>query len=381
MNIEMLENDTDQATMALTVQERASVALGSSQTRQNLLTLVAKSAHLVEVKNKAARDEIHSAAMVLVNARTTISKTGKAARDDATKFSKAVISEEASLISLTEPEEKRLLALRDAWDDAIAAEKATKEAAERQRITAIHERISEMLGHHALSLQCRTSDAVMRLVDRLTEFDMTGFEEFEAEAAALHTQTMEAMLKVVELKKADEAEQARIKAEQAATAAQLAAARVELELAKAEQDRINKANRDAAIEEADRLATERQKLADEAAAKQKSAQAELDRQREEIAAQRAALEALMAAQVVEAEEVPALEEQASAAIEMEASTPVLSEKADADRNASEFINRIDALQFTQPSAEALIAVIASHFEITSDTAAQWLDSADFTPYY
>ena len=105
------------------------MALGSSQTRQNLLTLVAKSAHLVEVKNKAARDEIHSAAMVLVNARTTISKTGKAARDDATKFSKAVIFEEASLISLTEPEEKRLLALRDAWDDAIAAEKAAKEAA------------------------------------------------------------------------------------------------------------------------------------------------------------------------------------------------------------------------------------------------------------
>ena len=363
MNIEMLENDTDQATMALTVQERASVALGSSQTRQNLLTLVAKSAHLVEVKNKAARDEIHSAAMVLVNARTTISKTGKAARDDATKFSKAVISEEASLISLTEPEEKRLLALRDAWDDAIAAEKAAKEAAERQRITVIHDRISEIRGHHALALQCRTSDAVARLVDRLTEFDMTGFDEFEAEAAAVHTQTMEAMLKVVELKKADEAEQARIKAEQAEAAAALAAARVELELAKAEQDRINKANRDAAIEEADRLATERQKLADEAAVKQKAAQAELDRQREEIAAQRAALEALMAAQVVEVEEVPAVVEPEPVVTELVIDVPPASELESA------------------PTAQALIQAIAEKFNVTDVLAAQWLDSFDFTQYY
>ena len=263
----------------------------------------------------------------------------------------------AELLKLEEPIDAQIKA-REA---ALEAEKAARELAERQRITAIHERISEMRGHHALSLQCRTSDAVMRLVDRLTEFDMTGFEEFEAEAAAVHTQTMEAMLKVVELKQADEAEQARIKAEQAATAAQLAAARVELELAKAEQDRINKANRDAAIAEADRLATERQKLADEAAAQRQAAQAELDRQREEIAAQRAALEALMAAQVVEVEEAPAITEQASAAIEVLAElAPVIDQK---------------------PSARDLIEAIAEKFNVSDVQAAQWLDSFDFTQYY
>lgn len=353
MNIEMLENDTDQATMALTVQERASVALGSSQTRQNLITLAAKSAHLVEIKNKAARDEIHSAAMVLVNARTTISKTGKAARDDATKFSKAVIAEEASLIGLTEPEEKRLLALRDAWDEIIAAEKAARELAERQRITAIHERISEMRGHHALALQCRTSDAVARLVDRLTGFDMTGFEEFEEEAAAVHTQTMEAMLKVIELKKADEAEQARIKAEQAEAAAALAAARVELELAKAEQDRINKANRDAAFAEAARLATERQRLDDE----RKAFDAKVAE--EKRVAQQAEAERFKAAVLELAKETPA--------------TPV--------EQAPATIEAVAEVAPHQPSAQELIQAIAEKFSVTNVQAAQWLDSVDFTTYY
>lgn len=376
MNIEMLETETEteRPTTVITVKERASVALGSSQTRQNLITLAAKSAHLVEIKNKAARDEIHSAAMVLVQARTTISKTGKAARDDATKFSKAVIAEEASLIGLTEPEEKRLLALRDAWDDAIAAEKAAKEAAERQRITAIHERISEMRGHHALSLQCRTSEAVMRLVDRLAAFDATGFEEFEVEAAAVHTQTMEAMLKVAEQKKADEAEQARVKAEQAAEAEKLAferklmeeeraAMQASLDSQRAEQEAIEKRNRDAAIAEADRLATERQKLADEAAAQRQAAQAELDRQREEIAAQRAALEALMAAQVVEVEEVPVVVEPEPVVTEFVIEVPPTIERV------------------LTPTAQALIQAIAEKFSVSDVQAAQWLDSWDFTLYY
>ena len=83
----------------LTVQDRAALALASDKTRQELMIMATKTAHLVEIKNKAGRDEIHSAAMVLAGARIAISKTGKAARDDATKFSKAVIAEEAALIA------------------------------------------------------------------------------------------------------------------------------------------------------------------------------------------------------------------------------------------------------------------------------------------
>ena len=102
--------------------------------------------------------------MALASARIAISKTGKAARDDATKFSKAVIAEEASLIEITAAEEKRLLALRDAWDEQVAIEKAAKEQAERERITEIHRRIAEIRAYQSLAAGCRT--AAERLRDR-----------------------------------------------------------------------------------------------------------------------------------------------------------------------------------------------------------------------
>ena len=267
----------------------------------------------------------------------------------------------AELLKLEEPIDAQIKA-REA---ALEAEKAARELAERQRITAIHERISVIRGHHALALQCRTAAAVERLLDRLVEYWMEStpltFEEFEEEAQATYNNVYEVLSQCILQKNAEEAEQARIKAEQAEAAAALAAARVELELAKAEQDRINKANRDAAFAEADRLATERQKLADEAAAQRQAAQAELDRQRAEIAAQRAELEALMAAQVVEPGEAPALVEPAPAAIEAVAESIV-------------FLDR-------QPSAQELIQAIAEKFNVDEILAAQWLDSVDFTTYY
>lgn len=112
---------------ALTVTACAALALGSDKARTELAELVKKSANIVEVKNPAGREECHSAAMALVRARTNIEKIGKAARDDATKFSKAVIAEEKALIDITQPEETRLLALRNAWDEARAREKAEAE--------------------------------------------------------------------------------------------------------------------------------------------------------------------------------------------------------------------------------------------------------------
>ena len=114
MEIELLEKPTTE----LTVTARAALALSSEQTRKDLKELVAKSANIKEVKNTAGREEAHSYAMALVKARTTITKTGKAAREDAAAFQKAVIAEEKALIAITEGEETRLLALRDGWDAA-----------------------------------------------------------------------------------------------------------------------------------------------------------------------------------------------------------------------------------------------------------------------
>ena len=255
MNIEMIEQEPS---TALTLQQRAAVALGSAQTRLDLAEMAKKSLGITEIKNAAGRAECHSAAMALADARIAINKTGKAAREDAVKFGKAVIAEEESLISITSPEEKRLLALRDAYDAKIAAEKAERERLERARITAIHERISEIRGYGVLALECRTAGRVQALIDRLTNTEMTGFEEFEEEAKELRAATMVRMEQIHAQKFAEEAERERVKAEQAAEAARLKAEREELAAQRKaqaeEQERAVAAVRAAAIELADQRA-------------------------------------------------------------------------------------------------------------------------------
>jgi len=214
---------------ALTVVARAALALGSDKARTELAELVKKSANIVEVKNSAGREECHSAAMVLVRARTNIEKIGKAARDDATKFSKAVIAEEKALISITQPEEDRLLGLRDAWDAARAAEKAEAERVERERVAAIHARIGRIKGFATLALECRTSAKVEELIERLMAEPTEGFEEFAEEAATARGLTLARMKEISDAKLLDEQERARIAAEQEAERQRLAAERAELE--------------------------------------------------------------------------------------------------------------------------------------------------------
>ena len=356
----------------LTVQDRAAIALASKKTRQDLLAMSTKYLAITEIKNSAGRAECHSAAMTLASARIAISKTGKAARDEATKFSKAIIAEEASLIAITEPEEKRLLALRDGWDTVVAAEKAAKEAAERARIAAIVVRIAAIKEYVPLAAGCRTAARVDELLTKLHAIPLTDFEEFADEAAAAHLDSMERVIAIFDEKTAQEAEQARIKAEQAEAAAKLAAERAEFEAAqaaakaeadrvaaehaaqiaaeraafeatqaaaKAEQEAIAKTNRDAAIAEADRMASERQRLDDErkafeaqvAEAKRVAEQAEQARldalafdAQTELDAQKS-----VSTQTQEhmPETAPAHVEQAQAAIETVAQTP---EPSDAD---------------------------------------------------
>ncbi len=263
---------------ALTVVARAALALGSDKARTELAELVKKSANIVEVKNSAGREECHSAAMVLVRARTNIEKIGKAARDDATKFSKAVIAEEKALISITQPEEDRLLGLRDAWDAARAAEKAEAERIERERVAAIHARIGRIKGFATLALECRTSAKVEELIERLMAEPTEGFEEFAEEAATARGLTLARMKEISDAKFADEQERARIAAEQEAERQRLAAERAELERQQAEA-RAAQAQADAKAK-AERDAAEAQLAAERAAFA-----AEQDRQREAQAAE------------------------------------------------------------------------------------------------
>ena len=280
MEIELLEKPTTE----LTVTARAALALSSEQTRKDLKELVAKSANIKEVKNTAGREECHGAAMALVRARTTITKTGKAAREDAKAFQSAVIAEEKALIAITEGEETRLLALRDAWDAARAAEKAEAERIELERITKIHLRIADIREAGNLALQCRTSAMVQGLIDKMTSTVLEGFDEFLEEAQTVRASTTERMREICVSKRLEEDERARIKAEQEAEAARLAAERAENARIAAELERQRKE-----VAEAERIA------AQERAEQEAKAQAARVTGAKRLADERAAFEAEQAA--------------------------------------------------------------------------------------
>ncbi|CAM2167910.1 Phage coiled coil domain protein [Burkholderia latens] len=292
-------------TTELTVIERAAVALGTSERETELRALVAKSTDIVEIKNAAGRDQCHAAAMLLRTARTSIRKVGKDARDDATKFSKAVIAEEDRLVALIEPEETRLLGMRDAWDEAREAEKRAKLEAEQRRVAAIREHIDDI---RAIAVRAVGMPAA-RIQGEIEDLEALGitldrFAELTGEAEAVRGATLDKLRELHAAAIAHEAEQARLAAEREALERERAALaeqqRQEAE-ARAEQERVDRERREAEEaarraqqerEDAERcaaMAAEEARLAEQRA-EQERRQAELDRaEREQREREEAAL--------------------------------------------------------------------------------------------
>jgi hypothetical protein len=295
---------------------RAAVALKSEQTRKELALLVAQSADILAVTNADGREQAHRVGMTLKGARVAIEKTGKEARDDATKFSKAVIAEEKELIAIIEPEEARILALRDAWDEQIAAEKAAKIAAERARTDAIQARI-QAIRNTPLTVAGKTSAEILvardAVRDTLITEELFGEQEFRALAMEARSDAFNALEAAFDM--TEKAEAAALAAEQARLAeiARIEAEREELaqlravaaetaRLAKIETDRIAAEQAAEAIrldEQRHQQEVELQRQRDAEAARVAAEQAERDRvaaetkrqldaQQAEIAAQRAA---------------------------------------------------------------------------------------------
>ena len=228
--------------------DRAVIVLNSSKTEIQLRELVTEASTITTVTDPAGRELAHRTGMRLKTARTSIEKIGKAAREDAQAFSKAVIAEEKRLIAITAQEEERVLSLRDAYDAKVQAEKAAKEAAERARVDGIQHKINlirqipvQMAGEPAAEIDAELS--VLR--DFVPGEEFGEFVEQAAEAAA---GSIEALVSLHARAVAQEAE-----------AARLAAERAELERLRQEQ-----AEREAAARaEAQRLAEERERLAEE----------------------------------------------------------------------------------------------------------------------
>lgn len=292
----------EQQTTALTLPQRAAVALDSAKHRKELAELVKKSASIVTVTNADGREEAHRAGMVLLKTRTTIKAVGKAAREDANAFSKAVIAEEDSLVALIEPEEKRVLALRDAWDEKIAAEKRAKIEAERQRVTAIRDRIESVraLPLHAVG---KSVEQISQMIFQLAgEPDYDSYQEFADEFKSVRSDVLD------KLAKAETAQHnADIAAEQQRhEAARLIAERAELARLRDEQTaRLLEQERQARAEEEERerqAKIERDRLAAELVAQRRAQEAELAEQRAVAARQQAERDAEAAAQARTAKE-------------------------------------------------------------------------------
>lgn len=351
-------------TLPAAPEERAALALNTTKTAADLRALVEKHTPLkgIEVKDKATRDQLHGAGMELRTARTTVAKIAKDARDDATKFSKAVIAAEKELIAITEPLEEALLAQRDAWDEAERVRKEAEAAAERARLLAISGKIAALRNYLTLASQCRSSERIQALFDKLAVEEVTEaiYAEFEAEAIQAKAETLARIKPVLAAKQAEEAareaEQRRIEAERLAAA------------------------------EARRAAEEAQRAADEAAAKVAAQQAELERQQREFAEQQAAfqrqmLEAAAAAQAaaVVAEDPPADKSawpDADGVVEVEPDAqpepiPGIDDVVDMAVFASKTEPHIN-----RPTDAAILTSLASYFGVPQAVALGWLYDMD-----
>lgn len=189
----------------------------------------------------------------------------------------------AALLEIEEPIDAQIKA-REA---VLEAERAARELAERERITAIHQNIADIREYVALALACRTSERIQALQDKLAGMDVSGFDEFTDEAmAALHA-TGKRVEDILTEKIASEAEAARVRAEQAAAAAQLIKERAEL----AEQQAAAR--------------REQKRLDDEAKARRDAEQAVIDERNAKDAAELAAARESLAAQARQVAEAQA----------------------------------------------------------------------------
>jgi hypothetical protein len=382
---------------ALTLPERAAVALGTPKYEQEIRELVAKTVTITEVKNKDGRDQCHGAMMTLKNTRVAIEKAAKAAREDATAFSKAVIAEEKRLVALAEPEEARLQALRDAWDAEIEREKAAKAAAEKARVDGIRKRIAEMQSIPAM-LVGKQSATIATAIEGLEAVEITLeiFMECAGEAELAKIATVAKLGEMLTAQVAHEKEQER-----------LAEERAELERLRREA-----AERERQIAEAraldERLASEaREREEARLRAEREAHEAELRKQREEAEAilrgRREAEEAMLAAQRAEIAKQQAeiaaakaeqerIERDRQAEIEAEARAKREAEEAAARAEAARIRAEQDAaiteqkrrerVEFIKngPGDVEILKLVASHYGVTYQTACNWVGKIEFIEF-
>ena len=367
--------------------ERAAIALESSKTEQHLRELAVKFIDITEIQDANGYDQAHRAKMELKRARIAVERAGKDAREDATKFSNAVITEVSRLVGIVESEETRIQSECDVWEEKQARIKAEAEARERARVLAITERIAAIKAYVVLANNCRTSARVAELQVKLCDTEMTGFEEFEAEAVMALADTEAHLNRVLANIREQEYEAARIKAEQEAEAARLKAEREELDRQRAEAAAQAKAQAEADRAELDRqrkemdaqraaAQAEAKRVADEARAQAEAAEAKVRAAAEAMAAERAELERMRAE--LEAKSKPAEQPAKEPVGNVSAPTSgaTIQQTADSEpvacASGKEATEAKKPYQRPAPIAIEIVMVVAAACNTDTKTAARWI---------
>lgn len=109
-----------------------------------------KKVKVTDFEDKKQIAIVHENRIALKGTRVKIEKTGKALRENAVAFQKAVIAKEKELIAIIEPEETRLLALEDEAENlSIKKDRLEKLPSRIQRLTDVDAEIKE---EHLLSM-------------------------------------------------------------------------------------------------------------------------------------------------------------------------------------------------------------------------------------
>ncbi len=233
---------------SMSVVQRAVHALSKAESEAKLKELAQASVAITTVADKPSYDACHDARMRLKTVRVLIEKTGKAAREDATAFNKAVIAEEKRLLAIITPEEERLAGMQKRFDDALEAEKQAKIAAELARVDQIQWMITEM--REAVNWKNGNASSA-EIALQITAIEDTPIEEgtyaeFTPQAEDAKTATL-ARLKLMHASALErEAEAERVRLERA----ELAQLRADREA----RDRIERENKAKTDAEASRLA-------------------------------------------------------------------------------------------------------------------------------
>jgi len=266
---------------------RAQQVLKFDQRKTELAELAKRSERIKEITNPAGREECHSARMTLKNARIEIQNVGKAAREDATAFSKAVIAAEKTLVAVVEGEEVRLQAIQDAWDAAREAERAAKARAAQEKAEA-ENRILETTRALPLKAIGKTVTEIAHMIEVERDRDFEDISEtIREKVRALSAEALDKLVEMHSEKLAAAVEAARVTEERA----ELERQRQRQADEQAERDRVAREERETkeAAERAERCRQDEARNAEmarqqEALRTERERLAEIDRQQQATAA-------------------------------------------------------------------------------------------------